>query len=233
MLINESKLEFLERVDVFHNIGFNGLNEIYLHSDRITVEKGDYIYQTLEPTNKVYFLLDGRVKIGAFTSDGKEIIKRIVNPGEMFGEMAILQLEHHPNFALCLDSESTFLAVEAAYLKKLMNIHPTLMFNITKELGQRLLNTEKRLESLVSKDVKSRIIELILDLGQKVGKKIGDEILIRHQLTHQDIANLTATSRQTVTTVLNELRDKNHIYFERKKILIHDPKKLAKEYGIS
>ena len=79
-----------------------------------------------------------------------------------------------------------------------------------KIMGSRMLEMEQRLESLVFKDSRTRIIEFLKDLADKKGQRVGYEILVRKFMTHQDIANLTATSRQTVTTVLNELRNKNY-----------------------
>ena len=86
---------------------------------------------------------------------------------------------------------------------------------------------EKRLESLVFKDSRTRIIEFLKGLADKKGQRVGYEMLVRKFLTHQEIANLTATSRQTVTTVLNELRNRKIITFNRRRLLIRDMEQLA------
>jgi CRP/FNR family transcriptional regulator, cyclic AMP receptor protein len=91
------------------------------------------------------------------------------------------------------------------------------------------LEMEQRLESLVFKDSRTRIIEFLKSLAAKRGQRVGYEMLVRKFLTHQEIANLTATSRQTVTTVLNELRNKNILIFNRRRLLIRDMDKLAAE----
>ena len=93
-------------------------------------------------------------------------------------------------------------------------------FEITKTIGDRLQRVERRLESLVFKDARTRIIDFIVDLGREKGKEIGKEILVKHNLTHMDMANLTATSRQTVTTVLNELKEQHLLHLERNQFLI-------------
>jgi CRP/FNR family transcriptional regulator, cyclic AMP receptor protein len=92
-----------------------------------------------------------------------------------------------------------------------------------------MLDMEQRLESLVFKDSRTRIIEFLKQLGEKKGQRVGYETLVRKFMTHQEIANLTATSRQTVTTVLNELRNKNVLTFNRRRLLIRDMGALAKE----
>lgn len=88
---------------------------------------------------------------------------------------------------------------------------------------------EHRLESLIFKDSRSRIIEYIIEMTEKKGQRVGYEWVIRNFLTHQEVANITATSRQTVTTVLNELRDGNFLTFNRKRLLIRDLEKLKSE----
>lgn len=91
-----------------------------------------------------------------------------------------------------------------------------------KLVGLRLMKLERKLESLVFKDARTRVIEFLRDTASWKGKKVGFETMIPTKLTHKDIASLTGTSRQTVTTILNELKDKNLITFDRRRILIRD-----------
>jgi len=94
-------------------------------------------------------------------------------------------------------------------------------------ISDRLARAEKRLQSMVFQNARGRIVDFIKDLAETTGKQIGYETLVHNYLTHMEIANLTATSRQTVTTVLNDLRAKNQIYFDRRRILIRDLATLA------
>jgi CRP-like cAMP-binding protein len=109
----------------------------------------------------------------------------------------------------------------------LMREHNVLELFLMKIMGSRILEMEQRLESLVFKDSRSRGIEFLHDLGKKKGKPVGFEVEVRKFMTHQEIANLTATSRQTVTTILNELRNKNILTFNRRRLLIRDMDALA------
>jgi len=93
-------------------------------------------------------------------------------------------------------------------------------------IGKRLKRAESRLESLIFKDARSRIIDFLKDSVERRGRQVGFEMMFKHSLTQQDIANLTGTSRQTVTSVLNELKKDNLIYFTRKSILVRDVAKL-------
>jgi CRP/FNR family cyclic AMP-dependent transcriptional regulator len=111
-------------------------------------------------------------------------------------------------------------------LKSLIRGDKELSFRLLKLMGLRLMRTEKKLESVVFKDARNRIIDFLRDAAWK-GKIVGFETMISAKLTHKDSAALTGTSRQTATTILNELKDKNLIYFDRKKILIRDMDKLV------
>jgi len=88
---------------------------------------------------------------------------------------------------------------------------------------------ERRLESLVFRDSRSRIVEFLVNIARSKGQRVGYEWVIRKPVTHQEIANLTATSRQTVTTTLNDLRYKKLLSFNRSRLLIRDLDKLAEE----
>jgi len=90
----------------------------------------------------------------------------------------------------------------------------------------KLQRIARNLESLTFKDSSTRVIEFLTGYAEEYGKKIGNEIFIKTTFTHQDIANLTATSRQTVTTVMNNLKDKKIIDFSRNKIIVRNPAEL-------
>ena len=191
-----------------------------------SIKKGEYIYFPEESSKNIYFLKEGRVKIGSYSDDGKEIIKAILQPGEIFGELSLVGEEKRSDFAQAMDNNVIICSMQMQDMEMMMQQNASLNFKVTKLIGFRLRKVERRLESLIFKDARTRIIDFIKDMAKEQGKKIGDEILVKHFLTHQDIANLTATSRQTVTTVLNDLKDNDLIYMERNKFLIRDINKL-------
>ena len=86
----------------------------------------------------------------------------------------------------------------------------------------------ERIEELVFKNAEQRVVSFLLSLANENGKQIGDEIFVKPFLKHQDIAELTACSRQTVNSVLTGLREKKVINFDRKKLIIHDKEELQK-----
>lgn len=226
MARQHSKLWNLEQINLFKNLSDREFQELDKLTTVKVADKNQFIYFPKEPSKVMFFLKKGRIKIGRYSDDGKEIIKAILYPGEVFGEMGIVGEESRKDFAMAMDSETRMCTLNIDDFKKMMESNSDLSLEITKNIGEKLRNIERRLESLIFKDARERIIDFMKEMAAKYGKKIGHEILVKHDLTHQDIANLTATSRQTVTTVLNDLKEKDLIYMERKKFLIRDLDKL-------
>ena len=179
----------------------------------------------------MYFISSGRVKIGTDTQGEKSITKAILEPGEIFGEMAMMGESHRRDFAIALE-EAHICEISRDAMTSLFREHNPLYLFMMNLSGSRAQQMEKRLESLVFKDSRSRIIEFLVDLNERKGSRVGYEWVVRRFITHQEIANLTATSRQTVTTILNELKNKNLITFNRKRLLIRDLEKLQSELSI-
>lgn len=183
--------------------------------------KHQAIYKRGQPATKIYFLLKGIVKI-AVHAEKKDIIKYVVREGSLFGESCLTGETQRRDFAYIMDEKAEVVEFDASILLMLMKRNFTFAQSLLHFLGERLRYTETQLEKVVLKDSKSRIMEYLHQMGLEQGKRIGFETLVKHNMTHQDIADLTGTSRQMVTAVLNQLKRSNVLYFNRKKILFRD-----------
>jgi CRP-like cAMP-binding protein len=189
--------------------------------------RGEHIYVPMDEADRIFFISAGRVKIGTRNDDGKEVTKSLLGPGELFGELCLVGETERLDFAEAI--EATELCVmQQSQLLGLMRERNDLHLFFLQIIGSRVLAMERRLESLVFKDSRTRIIEFLVDLTERKGRQVGYEREVRRFLTHQEIANLTATSRQTVTTTLNELRGENLISFNRRRLLVRDLEALAR-----
>jgi CRP/FNR family cyclic AMP-dependent transcriptional regulator len=225
----ESNLWYFENVDLYellcpHKIPSMKEKHTFHH-----YKKNEYIYFENAPSDHIYLIANGRVKIGSYKEDGKEIVKAILSQGEIFGELALAGEDRRPDFAQALDDDTTVCPMSIEDMQELMANNKPLNLKIIKLIGLRIKKLERKVESLVFKDARTRIIEFLRDMALEKGKKVGFEMMFKNHLTHKDIASLTGTSRQTVTTVLNELKDKNLINFDRRRFLIRDMDKLAVE----
>ena len=222
-----SKLEFLSQFPLFDVLSEEELNYLDACTETKTYKKYDHIYREGDASDTIFFLTKGVVKMGSHGHDGREVIKAILHPHAMFGELGLLGEENRVSFTEVMNAPAECLLLKVADFKKLMNTNHQLCFNVINLVGGKLRKAERRLESLIFKDARARIIDFLKDSVEKRGRRVGFEMLLKHSLTQQDIANITGTSRQTVTSVLNDLRKSDLIYFNRRSILIRDMQKLA------
>lgn len=186
-----------------------------------TFSKHQVLYKPGQAATKVYFLVKGTVKV-AVHAEKKDIIKYVVRPGGLFGESCLTGESQRHDFAYAMDEVVEVVELDAQLLLSIMRKNFAFAQSLLHFIGERLRYTETQLEKVVLKDSKSRILEFLHQMGIEHGKQIGYETLVKHNMTHQDIADLTGTSRQMVTAVLNQLKRSNVLYFNRKKFLFRD-----------
>lgn len=192
-----------------------------------TTEKNVPIYFASEPSKTIYFLKKGRVKISKYLSDGSEKILAIINPGEIFGEMAYFDEGERTDYAVTLEP-SLICAINKYDFADFIDKNPQLNLKLTKIFGLKLKNFSERVEDLIFKDANHRIISFIIRYAEKNGKKVGDQIFVKPFLKHQNIGQLTACSRQTVNYLLTDLRNNGIIDFDRNKLVINKMDELKK-----
>lgn len=185
------------------------------------LRKGEYLYKPGDSSDKVYFLLKGRIIIGSFSEKGKIISKSFVEAKSFFGVSGLAGEHTRRNFSLAKE-ETEVRVFKLNSLRLLLRERPELYLHIISSIGKKMIKTERRLESMVFKTSGNRVVEFLYQLGKEEGMRVGYETLVPSFFTHQEIADLTGTCRQTVTTTLNELRNENLITFNRRRLLIRD-----------
>lgn len=219
---NKSNIWYFEDIDLYNVLCPHKVPSMKDKHTFHKYSKDSFIYFEDEQSDYIYLIAEGRVKIGSYTEDGREITKAILSAGEIFGELALIGQEKRSDFSQSMDDNTTICPMNIDQMKELMAQNKALNFKIYKLLGLRIKKMERKIESLVFKDSRTRIVEFLRDWANEKGKKVGFETMMKNYLTHKDIASLTGTSRQTVTTILNELKEKNIINFDRRRILIRD-----------
>ena len=222
-----SSLWYFERVDLYSILCPHSVSQDAHHESPPMFWKNEYIYFPNQSADNIYLVADGRVKIGSFTDDGNEVVKGVLSKGDIFGELALTGEEKRSDYAQAMDDSTSICTMNIKELQMLMLDNKLLSLKIYKIIGLRFRKLERRIESMVFKDARTRVVEFIRDLAEEKGKKVGFEIMVRNHFTHKDIASLTGTSRQTVTTVLNQLKDENIINFNRRQFLIRDMSNLT------
>ncbi|MBK8969781.1 MAG: Crp/Fnr family transcriptional regulator [Lewinellaceae bacterium] len=219
-------LSVLPRFPILSSLSPAELQDLVKVTEVHTAYKHGFIYLADEPSDYLCLLVQGTIKIGIYSPDGREIIKSIQHPYTMFGELGITGEGRRAEFACAMNQEVKYCLVRVEDFKRLLQQNFSLAQDVMLYLGERLRKAEHQWESLILKDVRTRIVEFLKESADKRGRQVGFETLVKHGLTQQDIANLVGASRQTVTAILNELRKSNLIHFNRNSILIRDMDKL-------
>jgi CRP-like cAMP-binding protein len=223
----QAKSSFIDLFPLFSVLSPEEKTMLAERMEYVVKKKYSFVYLPADASDHIYFLAKGTIKIGTHSTDGKEIIKSLIHPTAMFGELGLIGEESRKDFAQVLKEDAHLYQIKVEDMKELMRHSFDLCSSVMNLFGGRLVKAENKLESLIFKDARTRIIEFIKESVVKHGRRVGYEMLLKHSLTHQDIANITCTSRQTVTLVLNELKKSDLIYFNRGKILVRDMTKLA------
>jgi len=217
-----AKTQYLSEVSLFEGLTHDDLIDLASISTIKKYSKHQIIYRVEDEPEEVFILIKGIIKIISKSREGREVIKTIIHPKTLFGMEYISGQVGRANTAKSIDKDIICFSIDSQEFKAYLKDNWSLTEKFIKMLGTKLNYLEDRFESLVFKDARERIIDFLKDNAKTNGRQVGLEMLIKHSLTQQDIANYTGTSRQTVTYVLNDLKRQNQIYFKRKSILIRD-----------
>jgi CRP/FNR family transcriptional regulator len=181
--------------------------------------KNEYVFRVGEAGRRVYFLDAGRVKIHQASPDGREIILWFCLPGEVFGIAEVARGGDRVVAAVACEP-SRILSISQEQFKTYLATHPSAALVTIEVLSARLRVLSDVLVNLVTDDVPTRTAKLILRLASRYGIRDGKEMYLSIPLTHQEIADMVGTTRQTVTAVLGDLRRQGVLSIENHRIRI-------------
>ena len=186
------------------------------------VKKGESVYMDDGFESRIYLLVKGKIKISEVDDRGDELIKEILSATEIFGDVSLDGSISDDEFAEALTENTVICSFKSSEFKQLMQTNVVLAMNFIQQVSGKFRRLENRHSNLVFKDAKSRLISFFRDWAKREGSKEGDKIKLNNYLTHNDIAGIISTSRQSVTTLLNELKVGGVIYYNRKHIEFSD-----------
>lgn len=183
--------------------------------------KGDVIYFPEDPSKSIFMVSKGKVKIIAYNQDGEEVVKAILGKGEIFGEKAALGEEKRMDYAIACTEPTEICPMQLPDMYELMRNNEKFGLSIYKLIGFRIRKMERRLESLLFKDVKTRLCDFIKDMAEESGIKNNRQLIIPHFYTQKDFADLIGTKRETVTRLFNELKQEGLLDYSRREIRLN------------
>ncbi len=181
------------------------------------IDKGSTVELINNDHKSIFFLKKGTVKIIDTTTD---TVKYIVKKGHIFGELSLYDEQDYIEEQAIAIEDCIVCYIESFRMKQIMEKHKSLKNGVLKIYGLRIKKLERRLQDLLYKDSTTRIREFVMDYIEEFGEQIEKNVIAKNLLTHKDIANLTNTSRQTVSNTLSILRKEGIIDYNTQSISI-------------
>jgi len=224
MNMNINKTWYLQKIEIFQDLSLDELKNVESFFQHKYYYKRQQIFSSDDNSDRIYFVHTGRVKLTKISQDGREITIGIINPNEVFGEMALVDSAARNSFAIAME-DSLLTSISKADFKRIILQRPIVGLRLAKVIGERRRDAEQKLEDMVFKDVPSRLANLILSFYKKNGKTNGKNI-IDMRLIHNDIANLIGSTRETTSANLSRFKREGLIDFDNHRIVVLDEKKL-------
>ena len=193
----------------------------------VRVMKGDTLFKEGDDGDRLYVVVDGKLKLGTSSGDGRENLLSILGPGEMFGELSLFDPGPRTATATAV-TDAKLLALATDQVMGLVTRHPQVSLQLLGRLAQRLRRTNEVLADLVFSDVPGRVAKALIDLGTRFGVQKDDGLHVNHDLTQEELAQLVGASRETVNKALADFAGRGWLRLEPRAVVVLDYDRLAK-----
>jgi len=191
------------------------------------LERGDVLFHEGDQGNRLYVIGEGKIKLGRTSADGRENLLAILGPGEMFGELSLFDPGPRTATATAV-AETQLIALGHDDLNEFLSGRPAVAATMLAALARRLRRTNEALADLVFTDVPGRVAKALLDLSNRFGRPAEDGILVPHDLTQEELAQLVGASRETVNKALADFATRGWIKLEARAVVLLDVERLKR-----
>ncbi len=219
--------EILSRAGVFQGVDPEAVNGLLNELETVRFPRSTTIFNEGEPGDRLYIIIEGKVKLARHSPDGRENLLTIMGPSDMFGELSIFDPGPRTSSAVCV-TETTTATMTQQQLDGWIDTYPGISAQLLRMLARRLRRTNNSLADLIFTDVPGRVAKALLSLANRFGQNEGGSLRVTHDLTQEEIAQLVGASRETVNKALAEFAHRGWIRIEGKSVLITDAERLAK-----
>ena len=212
---------------LFAALDAEGAAALHASLTQTEVGKGEVLFVEGEPGDHMYVIVDGKVKLGQTSSDGRETLLGVLGPGEMFGELSLFDPGVRTSTATAL-TDVTVLGLGHDQLKPWLAGRPEVAAALLQALARRIRRTNEAMADLVFSDVPGRVAKALMDLGEKFGTVTPEGLMVTHDMTQEELAQLVGASRETVNKALADFAQRGWIRLESRQVLILDVERLGK-----
>jgi len=191
------------------------------------LERGDILFREGDQGDRLYVIGEGKIKLGLTSVDGRENLLAVLGPGEMFGELSLFDPGPRTATATAI-AETQLIALGHEDLDSFLLGRPAVAKNLLTALARRLRRTNETLADLVFTDVPGRVAKALLHLSKRFGRPAEDGILVAHELTQEELAQLVGASRETVNKALADFASRGWIKLEARAVVLTDVERLKR-----
>lgn len=195
--------------------------------DSVKIAKGSILFAEGDEGDHLYVIVEGKLKLGTSSGDGRENLLSILGPGEMFGELSLFDPGPRTSTATAV-TDAKLLSLGQEKLIPWLATNPNVSLQLLARLAQRLRRTNEAVGDLVFSDVPGRVAKALIDLGERFGKQTDEGLFVHHDLTQEELAQLVGASRETVNKALADFAGRNWLKLDGRAVLITDFERLSK-----
>jgi len=220
-------LDVVRRAPLFKALDDEASSALQSEMSRSHMERGDVLFHEGDRGDTLYVIAEGKIKLGRTSADGRENLVAILGPGEMFGELSLFDPGPRTMTATAV-AETQLMGIGHDDLSGLLAGRPEVAKVLLAALAKRLRRTNENLADLVFTDVPGRVAKALLDLSSRFGRPVEDGILVAHDLTQEELAQLVGASRETVNKALADFASRGWLRLEARAVLLHDVERLKR-----
>ncbi|HZK04621.1 MAG TPA: Crp/Fnr family transcriptional regulator [Actinomycetaceae bacterium] len=218
----------IANVPLFEALSEEDQKELSSIMEEVTFRRGEKLFSEGDRGDRLYLLVDGKVKLGHASSDGRENLIAVLGAGEMIGELTLFDPGPRSTTATAV-APTTMMELDHEAMMEFLDTRPELAKHMLKALSQRLRRTNDQLADLVFSDVPGRVAKALLDLADRFGSRADDgTVHVPHELTQEELAQLVGASRETVNKSLAEFVSRGWIRLEGRGVHLLDVDRLRR-----
>jgi CRP-like cAMP-binding protein len=212
--------------DLFEGMRPDEIDDMLAQATSRRYPSGEVVFEQGSDADHFFLLLHGRLRVTQVTTEGQQIVVRMVNPGDLFGIARALRRADYPGTAAAA-ADSIALVWPMSAWDGLVSAHPTLAVNAMRTIGGRLQEAQTRMRELATEAVERRVAHAVLRLANQAGKREEGGVRIDFPLSKQDIAEMTGTTLHTVSRIFTAWEAEGLIEGGRQKLKVCDPHELV------
>jgi len=223
---NQNLFEVIKGIPIFSSLKEREVKDIGLLFIQEDFKKGEYIFWEGDPSDWLYVVAEGKVRIIKHSISGKDIILEIIPRGEIFGGVAVLDKRPYPASAQAME-DSRIIKLSRANLFRILDNYPAVALDTAIYMGKRLRDAHEMMRRLAAERVEKRIAAILLRLAERIGIRESGGIRLDINLTRLDLAEMAGTTVETAIRVMSKFGKEGLITPHTKRIVIIDKERLA------